>query len=100
MSSMNKWEKFWWNIESRDVRDLLSELSGDNTFVEKMPTTELVNVYNFAKFCKMQIDSDSESFLLKEICGELAEKALATKHGVFPDDLFDGDGSFFRTVSG
>jgi len=93
---MNKWVQFWWNIEGRDVRDLLSELSGDNDFVEKMPTTDLVNVYNFAKACEVTIEGDSESFLLKEICGELAEKALASKHGVSPDDLFDGNGNFYE----
>ena len=32
---------------------------------------------------------------LKEICGELAEKALAARFGVSQDELFDKDGSFY-----
>jgi hypothetical protein len=32
---------------------------------------------------------------LKEVCGELAEKALAARFGVSQDELFDEDGSFY-----
>ena len=32
---------------------------------------------------------------LKELCGELAEKALAARFGVSQDELFDEEGSFY-----
>jgi len=33
--------------------------------------------------------------LLKEVCGEMAEIALATRYGVSQEKLFDEDGSFY-----
>jgi len=92
---IKEWINHWWNTDGKDLVDLLSELSGDGTFHKKLHTTDLINVYNFVKSCKVQIDRDSESFLLKEISGELAEQALATKNGVTPDELFDADGCFY-----
>ena len=86
----------WWNTDSSELRDLLSDLSGDKSFHEKLHVTDIVNIYNFSKSCKIQINSDSENYLLKEICGELAEKALTVKHEVSTDDLFDEDGSFYE----
>ena len=91
---LNEWIKNRWNNEGNEMRDLLSVLSGDRSFHEKLHITDLVNIYNLSKSCKVPIESDSENYLLKEICGELAEKALASKYRVAPDDLFDEDGSF------
>jgi len=97
---INEWMNDWWNTDGKDLLDLLSNLSGDKTFHEKLHTTDLINVYNFAKSCEIPIDNDSENFLLKEICGELAEQALATKYGVSPDELFDEDGNFYEQYQG
>ena len=91
-----KWVNIWWDSDGRDLRDLLSDLSGDKSFHEKLHVTDAVNLYNFAKSCKIEMESDSENYLLKEVCGELAEKALASKHGVPPENLFDEDGSFYE----
>ena len=33
--------------------------------------------------------------LLKEVCGEMAEIALAARYGVSQEELFDKDGSFY-----
>ena len=37
----------------------------------------------------------TDNNFLKEVCGELAEMALAARFGVSPDELFDEDGSFY-----
>ena len=34
--------------------------------------------------------------LLKQFCGELVEKALATTHGVSTCDMFDENGCFYE----
>jgi len=94
--NLKKWINDWWNTDGNELRDLLSDLSDDKNFHEKLQTTDITNLYNFAKSCKIQIDSDSENYLLKEICGELTELALATKHGVSPESLFDEDGNFYK----
>ena len=93
---LNEWIKNWWNNEGNELCDLLSVLSGDESFHEKLDVTDIVNIYNFAKSCKVPLDSDSENYLLKEICGELAEQALASKHKVPPENLFDEDGNFYE----
>jgi hypothetical protein len=84
----------WWNNEGREIRDFLSDLSGDNSFHEKLHVTDSINVYHLAKACNVQMDSDSENYLLRELCGELAEKVVASKHDKMPDDLFNDDGNF------
>jgi len=93
---LKKWVNEWWNTKGRELRDFLADLSGDKSFHEKLHVTDIVNIYNFAKSCKVQIESDSENYLLKEICVELAENVLASKHGVSTNDLFDEDGSFYE----
>ena len=93
---IDEWNNHWWNTDGKDLEDLLSELSGDSAFHKKLHTTDLINVYNCAKSCEILIDRDAESFLLKEICGELAEQALATKNGVTPDELFDENDCFYE----
>ena len=36
-----------------------------------------------------------KNYFLKEVCGELAEMALAARYGVSQDELFDKDGCFY-----
>ena len=86
----------WWNNEGKEIRDFLSDLSGDNSFHEKLHVTDSIHVYNLAKACNVPIDRDAKDDLLKEISGELAEQVLASKHGVSPDELFDEDGNFYE----
>ena len=93
---INEWINHWWDTDGKDLAELLSELSGDRAFHKELHTTDLINVYNFVKSCEVQIDRDSESFLLKEISGELAEQALAARKGVMPDELFDENGCFYE----
>jgi len=37
----------------------------------------------------------TDNNLLKEVCGEMAEIALAARYGVSQEELFDEDGSFY-----
>ena len=37
----------------------------------------------------------TDNNFLKEVCGELAEMALAARYGISQDELFDEDGSFY-----
>jgi hypothetical protein len=86
----------WWNGEGREIRDFLSDLSGDNSFHEKLHVTDCIHLYHLAKSCEVQLDRDAENYLLKEVCGELAEQILASKHGKKPDELFNDDGNFYE----
>ena len=86
----------WWNTGGIQIRDFLSDLSGDKSFHEKMHISDKTNVYNYAQSHEVPINDEAKCDLLKEICGELAEKILASKHGVSTNDLFDEDGSFYE----
>ena len=86
----------WWNAEGVELGNLLLDLSGDKSFLEKLHISDKVNVFNYAKIDVIHSDSEAKNYLLKEICGELAEQVLASKHGVSSDELFDEDGSFYE----
>jgi len=86
----------WWNAKGMDLINFLSDLSGDKSFHEKLHISDRINVFNYAKIDVIHSDDDAKNYLLKEICGELAEQVLASKHGVLSDELFDGNGNFYE----
>lgn len=86
----------WWKTEGAELSAFLSELSGDTSFQEKLHISDKVNVFNYAKIVVILKLDEAKSYLLKEVCGELAEQVLAVKHGVYPDDLFNEDGNFYE----
>jgi hypothetical protein len=86
----------WWNTGGRELGNFLSDLSGDNTIHEKLHISDRLNVFNYANVSNIQFDEDAKNYLLKEVCGELAEHVLASRRGVSPDDLFDDDGNFYE----
>jgi hypothetical protein len=87
----------WWNAEGMELASLLSELSGDKSFLEKLHISDRANVFNYAKIDAIHNDKvEAKNYLLKEICGEFAEQVLASKYGVSSDELFDEDGSFYE----
>ena len=86
----------WWNAKGVDLLIFLSDLSGDKSFHEKLHISDRINVFNYAKIDVIHSDDDAKNYLLKEICGELAEQVLASKHGVLSDELFDGNGNFYE----
>jgi hypothetical protein len=84
----------WWNTEGTELSAFLSELSGDASFQERLHISDRVNVFNYAKLYVVHQIEEVKDYLLKEVCGELAEQVLASKNGVSPDELFDHDGCF------
>ena len=84
----------WWNTGGMELRNFLSDVSGDSVFHEDMPVSDRLNVYLYAKMNEIRIDEEAKNYLLKDICSELADRILASKHGVSIDDLFDKDGNF------
>ena len=86
----------WWDANAKDLVNLLSELSDDMSFHENLHVSDKINVFNYANINNIQFDEEVKTFLLKEICGELAEQVLASKYGVISDDLFDEDGNFYE----
>ena len=86
----------WWETKGMDLVNLLSELSDDMSFHENLHVSDKINVFNYANINNIQFDEEVKTFLLKEICGELAEQVLASKYGVSSDELFDEDGNFYE----
>jgi len=84
----------WWNAEGMDFGKFLTELSDDNSFLEKLHISDRINVFNYAKIDVIHSDVEAKNYLLKEICGELAEQVLASKHSVSSNELFDDDDNF------
>jgi hypothetical protein len=87
----------WWNTSNdKDLRSFLTNLSGDKSIHEKLHVSDWINVFNYANINAIHADEEAKNYLLKEVCGELAEQVLASKHGVSPDELFDEDGNFYE----
>ena len=94
LEKFNKIVNDWWDAEGMEFRIFLSDLSGDDTFHEKLHQSDRVNVYNYAKIHVIHLDEVAKDYLLKDVCVELTDRVLATKHGVSIDELFDHDGNF------
>jgi hypothetical protein len=87
----------WWNTNAgKDLHNFLANLSGDKSIHEKLHVSDWINAFNYANINVIHADEEAKNYLLKEVCGELAEQVLASKHGVSTDELFDEDGNFYE----
>jgi len=93
---LNKIVNDWWNTGGMELRNYLSDLSGDNSFHEDLPVSDMLNVYLYSKNNEIRFDKEAKEYLLKDVCSELADRILATRHGVSVDELFDADGNFYE----
>ena len=84
----------WWDTAGMEFRTFLSDLSGNNCFHDDLPVSDRLNVYLYAKINEILFDKEAKDYLLKDVCSELADRLLASRHGVSIDDLFDHDGNF------
>jgi hypothetical protein len=85
----------WWNGKGCEIRDFLSDLSGDRSFHKKLHISDAVNVHNYMQTGKVPAGSGEEDDLLKGICAELAEGVLVVRNGVSVEALYDAYGCYY-----